>query len=499
MDSIISALNGILWAPPIVYLILAFGLLFSILTRFCQIRLFKDMFKLMKENNGSIEGVSSFQALWISVGSRVGTGNIAGVITAIALGGPGAVFWMWVVAFIGSASAFIESTLSQIYKVKHLGQYRGGPAFYIEKGIGSKWFARLFAVAAIVALAILLPQIQSSTSAMAVENAFGINPYVTGVIYSILLGFVILGGVKRIAKTSQVVVPFMAFGYIVVTLVVLIINIQAFPGVIKLIFSSAFSLNSTFGGIVGSAISWGVKRGIYSNEAGMGTAAHHAGAAEVSHPVKQGLIQSFSVYIDTLLVCTGTAFLVLSTGMYNIFAEDGSFIINNLKNVEMGPGYAQSAIDSVFPGLGTVFLAISLLFFTFTSVIAFFYIAETNFAYLFRGKKFNSGVKILKGVIIISTFYGSTITASKAWAIGDVGMGLIIWINFIAILMLAKPAIIALKDYENQRKQGVNPIFNPVALGIKNADYWEEKVRDQKVSNEKQKDKSNEQIEKVPV
>ncbi|MFM2480926.1 alanine/glycine:cation symporter family protein [Celerinatantimonas sp. YJH-8] len=474
MDTIISSLNGILWAPPIVYLILAFGLLFSILTKFCQIRLFKEMFKLIKESDASKAGVSPFQALWISVGSRVGTGNIAGVITAIALGGPGAVFWMWVVAFIGAASAFIESTLSQIYKVKHAGQYRGGPAFYIEKGIGSKWFARLFAVAAIIALAILLPQIQSSTSAIAVESAFGVNPYLTGGIYALLLGFVILGGVKRIAKTSQVIVPFMAFGYIAITLTVLAVNYDAIPSVLQLIFSSAFGLDSTFGGIIGSAIAWGVKRGIYSNEAGMGTAAHHAGAAEVSHPVKQGLIQAFSVYIDTLLVCSGTAFLVLSTGMYNIFAKDGSYLVNHVPDVKMGPAYAQSAIDSVYPGFGSAFLAISLLFFTFTSVIAFFYIAETNLAFLIRDQKFSLGNKILKVVIIVSTFYGATISTSEAWAIGDVGMGLIIWINFIAILILAKPAVIALKDYESQRKQGLNPVFHPSKLGIKNADCWSE-------------------------
>lgn len=491
MDSIISTLNGILWAPPIVYFILIIGLFFSILTRFCQIRLLKDMFRLMKENSYSNEGVSSFQALWISVGSRVGTGNIAGVIAAIAYGGPGAVFWMWIVAFIGSASAFIESTLSQMYKVKHLGQYRGGPAFYIEKGLGSKWFASLFSIAAIIALAILLPQIQSSTSATAVEQAFDISPYITGAVYSLLLGFVILGGVKRIAKASQAIVPFMATGYLAVTLIVLLVNIESVPNVLALIFNSAFSLDSTFGGIIGSAIAWGVKRGIYSNEAGMGTAAHHAGAAEVSHPVKQGLIQSFSVYIDTLLVCTSTAFLVLSTNMYNVFAKDGSLIVENIENVEMGPAYAQSAIDSVFPGLGSGFIAISLLFFTFTSVIAFFYIAETNLAYLVKERKFHLGSKILKLLIIMSTFYGSTITVSKAWAIGDIGMGLIIWINFIAIVLLTKPVIIALKDYEKQRKEGVDPVFNPTSLGINNADYWVNETINNE-SNAKEKPKNAE-------
>lgn len=481
MDSIIDAINNVLWSMPVVYLILAFGLLFSVLTRFCQLRLLPEMLTLMKENHGSAAGVSPFQSLCIAIGNRVGTGNIAGVITAIAFGGPGSVFWMWVVAFIGAASAFIESTLAQIYKVEHQGQYRGGPAFYIDKGIGSKWFARFFAVAAIISLAILLPQIQASTSAMAVESAFGINTHITGAIYTLLFGLVILGGIKGVAKASEVLVPIMAVGYLAIAFIVIIVNIQALPSVIKLIVSSAFSLDATFGGIVGSAIVWGVKRGIFSNEAGMGTASHCAGAAEASHPVQQGLLQSFSVYIDTLLVCSATAFLILTTDLYNVFAPNGDYLVQHIVNVDTGPIFAQKAVDSIFPGFGSIFIAFSLLFFTFTSIIAYFYIAETNLAYLTKGKTFNLGAKILKGLMIISTFYGATIPASKAWAISDLGIGVMVWINFIAILILVKPALIALKDYERQRKQGTALIFNPQRLGIKNADYWEQQHKEQNV------------------
>ncbi|MGG3495431.1 alanine/glycine:cation symporter family protein [Peribacillus simplex] len=473
MSDFITALNGVLWSTPVIYILLGVGLVFSILTRFLQVRYIKEMVVLMFQGKSSEAGVSSFQALSIALSGRVGTGNIAGVATAIAFGGPGAVFWMWAIAFIGASSAFVESTLAQIYKVKQDGQYRGGPAYYIEKGMGVKWFAVLFALAALIAMAVLMPGVQSNSIAAGMENAFGIEPAITGIAIILLLGFIIFGGVKRIANAAQIIVPFMALGYILLSVVIVIMNITELPDVISLIFRSAFGMDSAFGGLIGMAIAWGVKRGVYSNEAGQGTGAHPAAAAEVSHPAKQGLVQAFSVYIDTLFVCSATAFMILFTGMYNTQAENGSYIVNNLGKVTPGPGYTQAAIDSAVPGFGAGFVAVALFFFAFTTIMAYYYIAETNIAYLMRKRNSKWAMFALKLIILAASFYGTIRTAELAWALGDAGLGIMVWLNVIAILILAKPALITLKDYERQKKKGLDPVFDPKPLGIKNADFWE--------------------------
>ncbi|HAQ07503.1 MAG TPA: sodium:alanine symporter [Bacillus bacterium] len=478
MSDFVNGLNGILWSTPVIYIILGIGLLFSVLTRFLQVRHIKDMVMLMFQGRGSDAGVSSFQALSISLSGRVGTGNIAGTATAIAMGGPGAVFWMWTIAFIGAGSAFVESTLAQIYKVKQDGVYRGGPAYYIEKGLGIRWFAIAFALSALLAMAFLMPGIQSNSIALGLENAFGVSKAVTGSIVVVLLALIIFGGVKRIATVAQYTVPFMAVGYILVALVIIGMNVTELPAVFSLIFRSAFGADSMFGGILGSAIAWGVKRGIYSNEAGQGTGPHAAAAAEVSHPAKQGLVQAFSVYIDTLFVCSATAFMILFTGMFNTVGADGkTFLVEKLPGVEAGPGYTQAAVESVIPGFGAGFVAVALFFFAFTTIMAYYYMAETNIAYLLRGRNGKVPMFVLKVVLLGATFYGAVKEASLAWALGDVGLGLMVWLNLIAILLLAKPALIALKDYEEQKKQGLDPVFNSKKLGIKNAEYWEDEYK----------------------
>ncbi|WP_455661340.1 alanine/glycine:cation symporter family protein [Pradoshia sp.] len=487
MEEFISFLaNDVFWSTPVIYILLGVGLIFSILTRFLQVRHIKDMVTLMFQGKSSSAGVSSFQALAISLSGRVGTGNIAGVASAIYYGGPGAVFWMWTIAFIGASSAFVESTLAQIYKVKKDGVYRGGPAYYIEKGIGWKWFAVLFAGAAIVAMAILMPGVQSNAIAGSFKEAFNIPTYITGAAIVLLLGFIILGGIKRIAQTAQLIVPFMAIGYILVSLVVIAFNITEVPAVISLIVRSAFGADSLFGGLLGSAIAWGVKRGVYSNEAGQGTGPHPAAAAEVSHPAKQGLVQAFSVYIDTLFVCSATAFMILFTGMYNVTAEDEqSLIVNNLGDtaeINESRPFTQLAVDEVLPGFGSGFVAVSLFFFAFTTIMAYYYIAETNIAYLMKQRTGKIPIFILKIVILAATFYGSVKTANLAWALGDIGLGIMVWLNIIAIVILAKPALITLKDYERQKKEGKDPVFNPKELGIKNADYWEQEDKKKKTN-----------------
>lgn len=475
MEKIITFLNGILWSDPVIYLLLGIGVFFTISTRFLQIRHFKEMLYLIFQGKSSTAGISSFEALSMALSGRVGTGNIAGVATAIAFGGPGAVFWMWLIAFIGSASAYIESTLAQIYKIKQDDQYRGGPAYYIEKGLGWKGFAALYAAAAVFAMTLLMPGVQSNSIAQSVEMAFHISPVPTGLMIVALLAAVIFGGTQRIAKTAVVVVPFMALGYILLAVFIICMNISELPSVLALIFRSAFAVDSAFGGIIGMAISWGVKRGMYSNEAGQGTGAHAAAAAEVTHPAKQGLVQAFSVYIDTLFVCSATAFMILITGMYNTERPDGSFIVQKLSGVEAGPGFTQAAIESTFPGFGAAFVAAALFFFAFTTLMAYYYIAETNTIYLLKNRKRSNMLVVLKVVFLTAVFYGTVNEAALAWALGDAGLGITIWINMIAIVFLAKPALAALKDYEQQKRKGLDPVFNPSDLQIKNADYWESK------------------------
>ncbi|MBP1934058.1 AGCS family alanine or glycine:cation symporter [Ammoniphilus resinae] len=446
---------------------------YSISTRFLQIRHFGHMVKIMFEGKSSDAGVSSFQALSIALSGRVGTGNIAGVATAIAAGGPGSIFWMWLIAFLGAGSAYVKSTLGQIYKSKQEGQFRGGPAFYIEKGLKKRWYAILFAIVTVISTGILMPGVQANSIAIGIDNAFGINPKVTGIILIIILGVIIFGGVKRIAHVAEFVVPFMALGYILVALIIVGSNLSQLPSVLSLIFSSAFGVHSVFGGILGAAISWGVKRGIYSNEAGQGTAPHAAAAAEVTHPVKQGLVQAFSVYIDTWFVCSATAFMILLTGMYNVTPEGSAPIVNNLGDVKAGPYFTQQAVESVLPGFGAPFVAIALLFFAFTTIMAYYYIAETNLAYLNRKVRRVWSEHILRIAVLGMVYYGCVKTAELAWALGDIGVGSMAWLNLIAILLLSRPTLVALKDYEKQKRMGLDPVFDPIKLGIKDADFWE--------------------------
>ncbi|MBX9296538.1 alanine/glycine:cation symporter family protein [Chromobacterium piscinae] len=472
MEELVNAINGVVWSPALIYLCLGVGLYFSLRTRFLQLRHFKEMLRLMFNRQSSSAGVSSFQALAMTLAGRVGTGNIAGVATAITFGGPGAMFWMWLVAFLGASSAFVESTLGQVYKEKIDGQYRGGPAFYIEKGLGMKWYAWLFAITTVVATGVLLPGIQANSIANSMQSAFGIAPTVTAALLAIMLGFIIFGGVKRIAVFAGAVVPFMALGYIIVACVVIALNIEQLPSVLALIFKSAFGFEAGMGAVLGFAIQWGVKRGIYSNEAGQGTGPHASSAAVVSHPAKQGLVQAFSVYIDTLFVCSATAFMLLITGQYNVQGPDGAALYTGIAGVAAGPGYVQTAMESIMPGFGSVFVALALFFFAFTTIIAYYYIAETNIAFINRKAGRPWLVFALKVGLMAATVYGTVKTADLAWGLGDIGVGLMAWLNIIAIILMQKPALACLRDYEAQKAQGVDPVFHPEKLGIVNAAYW---------------------------
>lgn len=472
MNKIVEVINELVWSNALIILCLGAGIFFSFATRFLQIRHFKLMVTLLLEGKSSMKGVSSFQAFAIAISGRIGTGNIAGVATAIAMGGPGAIFWMWVIAFLGAASAFVEATLAQIYKEVKEDQYRGGPAFYIEKGLGVKWYAIIFAVATIVSTSLLLPGVQSNSIALSMQQAFDIPVLYTGLGVALFLGLVIFGGVKRIGKVAQVIVPFMAFAYILMAVIIISMNIGEVPAMIKLIVKSAFNLEAAFSGVFGMAVAWGVKRGIYSNEAGQGTAPHAAAAAEVSHPAKQGLVQAFSVYVDTLFVCTATAFMILFTQQYNVIDPEGGFLFEHLPGIAAGAEFTQYAVSTHFPRFGAGFVAFALLFFAFTTLMAYYYIAETNLSYLYPKKMKAWMVNGLRTFVLLAVIYGAIRTSGLAWAIGDIGVGIMAWLNVIAILLLSRPALKCLKDFERQRKQKKRPVFNARECGIKNTELW---------------------------
>ncbi|WP_448211597.1 alanine/glycine:cation symporter family protein [Colwellia sp. MEBiC06753] len=490
---LVQTLNDIIWSPALIYLCLGAGLFFTVVTRFVQVRHFREMYRLLLSGKSSEHGISSFQALAVSLSGRVGTGNIAGVAAAIGFGGPGAVFWMWIVAFFGAATAYIESTNAQIYKEEEFGVYRGGPAYYIEKAMGQKWYAWFFALSTILACGLLLPVVQSNGIGDSLVNVFGaggtVNSFLgelaltkvyAAVFIVILLGFIIFGGVKRIANFTQVVVPFMALAYIITACSIIALNIDMLPGIFGLIISDAFTPMAG----VGAAIGWGVKRGVYSNEAGQGTGPHAAAAAEVEHPAQQGLVQAFSVYIDTLFVCSATAFMILITQQYNVIPEGSTAaIVQNLplETVISGPAFTQLAVNSVLPGVGKPFIALALFFFAFTTVLAYYFIAENNVSYINRTVKMPALRYLLKFVIMGAVFYGTVAEPSAAWNLGDVGVGLMAWLNIIGILIIffmAKPALKALKDYEAQQKAGVEKYtFDPKKLGIEHAELWEKKLK----------------------
>ncbi|MDP5143487.1 alanine/glycine:cation symporter family protein [Rheinheimera baltica] len=495
MEGFISALNGIIWSPVLIYLCLGAGLFYSILTRFAQVRHFKEMCKLLLNNSESEKGISSFQALAVSLSGRVGVGNIAGVAAAIGFGGPGAIFWMWVVAFLGASTAYAESTLGQIYKVEEDGQYRGGPAYYFERCLGWRWLGIIFAISAIIGCGIFLPGVQANAVGNAVTQIFGDgNMVVTSfgevgtyklialAVILIVLAFIIFGGIKRIAHFTQIVVPFMALGYIVMALIVVFLNLDKVPAIFGLIFNDAFTAQAGFG----AAIGWGVKRGIYSNEAGQGTGPHAAAAAEVDHPAQQGLVQAFSVYVDTLFVCTATALMILITQQYNVVGElpAGQFIVQNVDAAtEIGSAaFTQMALFSVFGNFGQVFVGIALFFFAFTTILAYYYITETNVAYL--NQVFNNKLPtiVFKLLLMFMVAYGTVNSAGYIWNIGDIGVGLMAWVNVVGILtifFMYKPTMRCLRDYEEQKKAGGPITFDPVKLGIKNATFWENKLAKQ--------------------
>lgn len=471
IHSAILAISNILYKPFIVPLFLVVaGLYFSIRTGWLQLRLFKESINVVKERPVNEGGVSSFGALMVSTASRVGTGNIIGVSTAIVCGGAGAIFWMWITAFIGGATAFIESTLAQIYKKRDEdGNCYGGPSFYMRDALNAKWLGVIFSILIVVTYAVgynmlAAYNLQSTFATFSFYNKK--TPYIIGIILAVLFGTIVLGGAKRLINSTGVLVPVMGVIYVVVSIVVLLMNFRNIPSMFAIIFKSAFDFKAIFSGFAGSCLMFGLKRGLYSNEAGMGSAPNAAAKAEISHPAKQGLVQMLSVFIDTLLICSATALMCLSTGIepLSFLAKDGS---------ADAAGYVQSAIGSALGGFGPVFIAISMSLFAFTTLIGNYSYCEGNMAFILGRDMSKAGTLIFRILATILVFLGAVANAGLVWDLADMCQGLMVITNVPSILILGGIAIKCLKDYEKQKKEGVNPVFSAKSIDLKQeTDYW---------------------------
>ena len=464
-NNLLASLNDFLYSYILIFLLVAAGIYFSIRTKFVQFRLISDAIKVLKEkaeNNDNGKSVSSFQALMISTASRVGTGNIAGIATAIVAGGPGAVFWMWVMAIVGGASAFIESTLAQVYKVKDGKEFRGGPSYYIERALGKRWLGVLFSILLIACFAYGFNGLQTYNMSSALEYYIPnysdtILPAVVGLLIAAATSFVIFGGVHRIGFISSVIVPIMAGIYILMGIFITLTNLNRVPEMFSLIFDGAFDFRAIFGGFAGSTVLIGIKRGLFSNEAGMGSAPNASATATVSHPVKQGMVQVLSVFIDTLMICTTTAFILLLSG------------VTGVPEKLDGIPYVQAAISANVGSLGIHFITFSIFAFAFTSLIGNYYYAESNILFIKNNRIL---LNVFRITCLIAIFLGAQADFSTVWNLADVLMGFMAIENILVIFLLGGIAFKVLDDYTKQKKQGIDPVFKAKNVGLNNTDTW---------------------------
>ncbi|MCL1694418.1 MULTISPECIES: alanine/glycine:cation symporter family protein [unclassified Lysinibacillus] len=462
ISNIVNDANNVLWTYILITLLLVAGLYFSFGTKFVQIRLFPEMFRLIVEKREGESGVSPFQAFTISAASRVGTGNITGVALAIGVGGPGAVFWMWIIAILGMATAFIESTLAQVYKVKDGDTFRGGPAYYMEKALGQRKLGVIFGILLTLCFGFIFNAVQSNTIATSVGEAFHIKPSIIGIMLVVLTAMIIFGGVHRIVKVTQVLVPVMAVFYLAVALFVVVTNLSEIPAVFKLIFTEAFGLREAAGGAIGIAIMQGVRRGLFSNEAGMGSVPNAAATANTSHPAKQGLVQSLGVFFDTIMICSATAFIIILAGLYNTGESNGIILTQNSLAVHVG-------------SWAPYFIAIAIIFFAFSSIVGNYYYGESNIEFMNAHKGWMFGYRI---IVLAMVMFGSLAQVELVWNLADLFMGLMALINITVILLLGKIAFRVLDDFTMQRKTGKNPVFYAKSIPtLKNTECWEEEDR----------------------
>ena len=448
LNEVIGAINEVLWSYILIIMLLGCAIWFTLRGKFVQFRMIGEMVRLLGDSTQKVAGgekhISSFQAFAVSLASRVGTGNLAGVATAVAVGGPGAVFWMWLIALLGSSSAFVESTLAQLYKVKGKDSFIGGPAYYMERGLGWRWMGVLFAVLISITFGFAFNSVQSNTICAAWENSFGFDHQWMGLVITALTLLTIFGGIQRIARVSSIVVPIMALGYIALALGIVLFNITELPTVIRTIVSSAFGWEQALGGTVGAALMQGIKRGLFSNEAGMGSAPNVAATAHVTHPVKQGLIQALGVFSDTLVICTCTAFIILFSGV----PLDGS-----LNGVQL----TQAAFSAEVGSAGGIFVAMAILLFAFSSIIGNYYYGEANIRFITARPSVLLVYRLLVGGMVL---FGALASLDLVWSLADVTMGLMTICNLIAIALLSKQAFLLLQDYVQQKRSGTkSPLF----------------------------------------
>ena len=449
LNNWISGINDLLWSYVLIIMLLGCAFRFTFKTRFVQFRMFREMIRVLGDSaNKAHEGekhISSFQAFAVSLASRVGTGNLAGVATAIAVGGPGAVFWMWIIALLGSASAFVESTLAQLYKRKGKESFIGGPAYYMRYGLGLNWMGILFPILISVTFGFAFNSVQSNTICAAMQGSFGFDPRIVGAVLTVLTLAIIFGGIQRIAKVSSVIVPVMALGYVALASGIVLFNITELPAVIKLIVSSAFGWEQAAGGTIGAALMQGIKRGLFSNEAGMGSAPNVAATASVTHPVKQGLIQTLGVFTDTLLICTCTAFIILFSGAPLDGSVNGVQLTQHALTLEVGKA-------------GGIFVAIAIFLFAFSSIIGNYYDGEANIRFITPKKSVLYIYRLAVGGMVM---FGALASLELAWSLADITMAFMTICNLFAISLLSKQAFLLLHDYIAQKRSGIkSPVFD---------------------------------------
>lgn len=467
LNSIVGQINNILWSYVLIALLILSGLFYTIRTGFAQGRLLGDMVALitgklssLRDGEKKVAGqVTGFQAFCIAVASHVGTGNLAGVAIAVAVGGPGALFWMWVIALLGGATSLIENTLAQTYKVKEGNGFRGGPSYYMEKALGQKTLGYIFSVIVIVTFAFVFNTVQANTIAQAFETTFSMSSAVAGIILAALTALIIFGGLNRIANVVSFMVPIMAIGYVVVALYVLVVNAVHIPRLFMDIIEAAFGLKQVVGGTIGVAMLQGIKRGLYSNEAGMGSAPNAAATSNVSHPVKQGLLQAFGVFVDTILICSATGFIVLLYPEYNTIGEKGIKL-------------TQLALSHSVGAWGAGFITLCIFLFAFSSLVGNYYYGEANLEFLTKSK---TSMLVFRVLTVACVYLGSVASLGLVWDIADVSMGIMALMNIVVIAILSPKAVAIINDYIKQRKEGKNPVFRAKDIpGLKNTECWDD-------------------------
>ena len=467
LNSIVGQINNILWSYVLIALLILSGLLYTIRTGFAQGRLLGDMVALitgklssLRDGEKKVAGqVTGFQAFCIAVASHVGTGNLAGVAIAVAVGGPGALFWMWVIALLGGATSLIENTLAQTYKVKEGNGFRGGPSYYMEKALGQKTLGYIFSVIVIVTFAFVFNTVQANTIAQAFETTFNMSSAVAGIILAALTALIIFGGLNRIANVVSFMVPIMAIGYVVVALYVLVVNAVHIPGLFMSIIEAAFGIKQAVGGAIGAAMLQGIKRGLYSNEAGMGSAPNAAATSNVSHPVKQGLLQAFGVFVDTILICSATGFIVLLYPEYNTIGEKGIKL-------------TQLALSHSVGNWGAGFITLCIFLFAFSSLVGNYYYGEANLEFLTKSK---TSMLVFRVLTVACVYLGSVASLGLVWDIADVSMGIMALMNIVVIAILSPKAVAIINDYIKQRKEGKNPVFRAKDIpGLENTECWDD-------------------------